>query len=178
MPKWDSSLSVRRVSSHAMTSASVSTRRARGDMSSRLPMGVPHRRSLPLILSSDRISGFVRETNYAGACMGASREDRYAGETAWTKADWIAVVAVTGAAALIRLFQLSRPHSLVFDETYYARDACFYAEEVAPCGLEGPPVEVHPPLGKWLMSIGIHLSDYHSFGYRIVVALAGIATIA
>ena len=120
----------------------------------------------------------MRETNYAGACMGASREDRYASETAWSKADWIAVVAVTGAAALIRLFQLSRPHSLVFDETYYARDACFYAEGVAPCGLEGPPVEVHPPLGKWLMSIGIRLSDYHSFGYRIVVALAGIATIA
>ena len=103
--------------------------------------------------------------------------DRGAGGTAWTKADWIAVVAVTGAAALIRLFRLSRPFALVFDETYYALDACYYAEGAAPCGLDGAPAEVHPPLGKWLMSIGIRLFDYDSFGYRVVVALAGIATI-
>jgi dolichyl-phosphate-mannose-protein mannosyltransferase len=110
--------------------------------------------------------------------MGASNRSRRGGETAWTKADWIAVAAVTGAAAFIRFFRLSRPFALVFDETYYALDACFYAEGAAPCGLEGPPLEVHPPLGKWLMSVGIRLFDHDSFGYRIVVALAGIATIA
>ena len=71
--------------------------------------------------------------------------DRGAGGTAWTKADWIAVVAVTGAAALIRLFRLSRPFALVFDETYYALDACYYAEGAAPCGLDGAPAQVQPP---------------------------------
>jgi dolichyl-phosphate-mannose-protein mannosyltransferase len=96
----------------------------------------------------------------------------------WTRTDGVAVVAVTAIAAVIRLMRLSRPAELVFDETYYAREACYYAKGIRPCGLEGVPPEVHPPLGKWLMSLGIRSFGYDSFGHRIVVALAGIATVA
>jgi dolichyl-phosphate-mannose-protein mannosyltransferase len=131
--------------------------------------------SLPLILPPIG-SGFVNETNYAGAPMGATNGGR-SGERAWTRADWFAILAVTGLAALIRLPRLNLPRSLVFDETYYALDACYYAEGVGPCGLERVPVEVHPPLGKWLISIGIRIFDYNSFGYRIVIAFAGIFTV-
>ena len=52
MPKWLSSLSVTRVSSAAMKSASSSARSARGDMSPRLPMGVPTSVSFPGIYLS------------------------------------------------------------------------------------------------------------------------------
>lgn len=85
---------------------------------------------------------------------------------------------MTILAAALRLPRLSRPHDLVFDETYYALDSCYYARGVGRCGLEGVPVEVHPPLGKWLMSIGIRLFGFDPFGYRVVVAIAGIATVA
>ena len=47
MPKWDSSLPVTRVSSHKIRSASRSVRRARTEMSSRLPMGVPTTKRVP-----------------------------------------------------------------------------------------------------------------------------------
>ena len=96
---------------------------------------------------------------------------------AWTRGDLIAAGAVTVLAAALRLPRLSRPFDLVFDETYYALDSCYYARGVRSCGLEGVPVEVHPPLGKWLMSIGIRLFGFDSFGYRVAVALAGIATV-
>jgi dolichyl-phosphate-mannose-protein mannosyltransferase len=96
---------------------------------------------------------------------------------AWTKRDLIAVGAVTILASALRLPRLSRPFDFVFDETYYARDSCYYARGVRSCGLEGVPVEVHPPLGKWLMSIGIRAFGFDSFGYRIAVALAGIVTV-
>ena len=43
MSKWVSSLRVTRVSSAAMKPTSDSTRTARGEKSSRLPMGVPTR---------------------------------------------------------------------------------------------------------------------------------------
>jgi dolichyl-phosphate-mannose-protein mannosyltransferase len=115
------------------------------------------------------------ESNYADRSMGASARLHAAG---WTRTDGVAVIAVTAIAAVIRLLRLSRPADLVFDETYYAREACYYARGIRPCGLEGLPSEVHPPLGKWLMSLGIRAFGYDSFGYRVVVALAGIATVA
>ncbi len=38
-------------------------------------------------------------------------------------AGWRGPLAATGVAALLRLPNLGTPHALVFDETYYAKDA-------------------------------------------------------
>ncbi len=71
---------------------------------------------------------------------------------------------------LSRLLWLSYPSDVVFDETYFANFAA---------GLLRGHVEydIHPPLGKALISIGIHLFGDHSFGWRIVPAIAGCLTV-
>lgn len=99
----------------------------------------------------------------------------------WGRWETIAFVAIVLFAAVIRLVHLSDPPSLVFDEVYYAKDACFYAgNEPSACEFEGTDEQtaVHPPLGKWLISAGVAAFGYDSFGYRIVPALAGALTVA
>jgi dolichyl-phosphate-mannose-protein mannosyltransferase len=86
---------------------------------------------------------------------------------------------VTVVAALLRFYRLSDPEDEMFDEVYYANDACWYAfGPDDPCDGKGPPTEVHPPLGKWLLAAGIRLFGYESFGWRVAAALAGAATVA
>jgi dolichyl-phosphate-mannose-protein mannosyltransferase len=96
----------------------------------------------------------------------------------WTRLDWIAVVSLVTIAAFLRLLFLSDPHKLVFDETYYAKDACYYVEAATePCGLETPQVEAHPPLGKWLIGAGIAVFGFDSFGWRVSAAITGSLTV-
>lgn len=99
----------------------------------------------------------------------------------WRRAESLVFIGIVVIAALLRLAQLGDPPSLVFDEVYYAKDACFYAgNPPSACDFEGTDEQtaVHPPLGKWLISIGVTLFGFDSFGYRIVPALAGIASVA
>src|SRR5262245_6787271 len=47
------------------------------------------------------------------------------------------ILAVTAFAAGLRLYHLSRPHAFVFDEVYYAKDACYDAGfPFLKCGLD------------------------------------------
>lgn len=99
----------------------------------------------------------------------------------WERLETIVFLAIVLFAGLIRMMDLSDPPSLVFDEVYYAKDACFYAgNEPAACDFEGTDEQtaVHPPLGKWLISAGVAVFGYDSFGYRVVPALAGALTVA
>ena len=91
-------------------------------------------------------------------------------------------------AAILRLYNLGYPTSLNFDETYYVKDAFAlinggYEREWAegadasfadgnPSGiLNEPSFVVHPPLGKWLIGIGLlFFGAGDPFGWRIVVA--------
>ncbi|MGQ0609237.1 MAG: phospholipid carrier-dependent glycosyltransferase [Chloroflexota bacterium] len=94
---------------------------------------------------------------------------------AWTRLDTIALVAILIGAAILRLVSLGRPIELVFDEIFYARDACWYVvgtEDV--CRISELASRSHPPLGKWLIGSGISVFDYQPFGWRIAVAVAGI----
>lgn len=96
----------------------------------------------------------------------------------WTQADTFAVTAITVAAAVIRLVRLDDPKVLVFDETYYAKDACFYVTSSPTlCGIDIESTLVHPPLAKWLLALGIRLFGYDSFGWRISAAIAGTLTV-
>ncbi|MGI8775717.1 MAG: phospholipid carrier-dependent glycosyltransferase [Actinomycetota bacterium] len=117
----------------------------------------------------------------------------------WRKTNVLALVLVTFVALFSRVLFLSDPSSLVFDETYYARDACFYvASDAETCYTEDEITGVHPPLGKWLISIGMTFTEYRcvedtaeacrdagaeytpssAFGWRIIPALAGTLTVA
>lgn len=94
---------------------------------------------------------------------------------AWHRLDWAALAVVTIGAALVRLAGLNRPAGLVFDEIFYARDACVYVG--SGCGITELTNRAHPPLGKWLIAGGIKLFGYNPFGWRIAAAVAGIVTV-
>src|SRR5207247_2122510 len=98
----------------------------------------------------------------------------------WRRADWIALAGVTAAAASIRIARLSLPRGEVYDEAYYERDACRYVRLPSGCRprIPEPAREVHPPLGKWIISAGIKAFGSTTFGWRIGAAVAGTVTVA
>ena len=108
---------------------------------------------------------------------------------------WLAPVLITVLAAVLRLANLGHPHALVFDETYYVKDAWsqwnlgyastwpegadarFVAGETDIFTTTGSFV-VHPPLGKYLIGAGMWLfGPDNSFGWRFATALAGTALV-
>ncbi|HYI67601.1 MAG TPA: phospholipid carrier-dependent glycosyltransferase [Candidatus Limnocylindrales bacterium] len=98
---------------------------------------------------------------------------------AWTRVDTIALVAIVIGAALMRFVSLGRPVDLVFDEIFYARDACWYVfGSESPCGITDLASRAHPPLGKWLIGAGIAAFGYDAFGWRVAVAVAGTLSVA
>lgn len=81
-------------------------------------------------------------------------------------------------AGLLRFVRLSDPSSLVFDETYYAKDACLYTghtQEFCASTYRTEVSWVHPPLGKWLIAAGIRIFGYNAFGWRSTAAAFGAA---
>ncbi|MGH2807175.1 MAG: dolichyl-phosphate-mannose--protein mannosyltransferase [Actinomycetota bacterium] len=96
----------------------------------------------------------------------------------WGTWDWIAVAVVTLIGGALRLVRLSVPDRIVFDETYYAKDACWFVNTSEQlCEISAEQSNVHPPLGKWLIAIGIRIFGYDSFGWRVAAAAAGTLTI-
>ncbi|HMC07795.1 MAG TPA: phospholipid carrier-dependent glycosyltransferase [Actinomycetota bacterium] len=88
---------------------------------------------------------------------------------------------VTALGAVLRFVRLSIPRELIFDEVYYARDACLYlGHRQAFCGSPTATEQsyVHPPLGKWIVAAGIRLFGYHTFGWRFMAAVFGTALVA
>ena len=112
------------------------------------------------------------------------------------RAEWIVPLVVVAIAALLRFIGLGHPHALVFDETYYVKDAW----SLAHLGYEGSWPDkanesfqvgdtmiftdegsrvVHPPLGKWLIAVGMLIfGGADSFGWRFTTALLGTLTVA
>jgi dolichyl-phosphate-mannose--protein O-mannosyl transferase len=97
---------------------------------------------------------------------------------AWTRLDSALLVAVTAVAAVIRFVGLGTPDGLVFDEIFYAQNACLRIAGPDVCGLAEPLSNAHPPLGEWLIAAGIALVGYDSFGWRVAAAVAGTVTVA
>ena len=46
------------------------------------------------------------------------------------------------------------------------------------CGIEGLASRAHPPLGNWIIGLGIKLFGYDAFGWRVMAAVAGTITVA
>jgi dolichyl-phosphate-mannose--protein O-mannosyl transferase len=82
----------------------------------------------------------------------------------------VALVVVAGG---LRLWGLSRPGRIIFDETYYVTDARAYLDHGAED--ERP---AHPPLGKWVIAAGMAVVGDRPVGWRISNALLGTATVA
>jgi len=110
--------------------------------------------------------------------------------------EYLGFVFVLAIASANRLWNLGFPQKLVFDETYYVKDALSLAREghekswpeganaVFESGdvysyLADPAFVVHPPFGKWLIASGMWLlGPDNAAGWRISTALLGIATVA
>lgn len=109
---------------------------------------------------------------------------------------WALPAAVLTLAAVVRFWNLGYPRTLVFDEVYYVRDAAsqliygfttewpdtlgyaFGADEFAQMS-DDASYAVHPPLGKWLIGIGLALfGSTNGWGWRFGVALFGTLTVA
>ncbi|MFJ2028762.1 dolichyl-phosphate-mannose--protein mannosyltransferase [Streptosporangium sp. NPDC087985] len=115
---------------------------------------------------------------------------------------WLGPLLVAAFGAILRFVNLDRPHAIMFDETYYAKDAFALIE----FGAERTPIKdadkllmqgrtdiwqhctpaeidkcasyvVHPPLGKWMIGLGEQLFGMNPFGWRSVAALVGVLSI-
>ncbi len=97
---------------------------------------------------------------------------------------WLVTLVITGIAFAMRAVNLGYPNKLVFDETYYAKDAYsllkFGYERNWPSNANGKVTSgnvdvmektasfiVHPPVGKWLIAAGEHFFGMDSFGWRV-----------
>jgi dolichyl-phosphate-mannose--protein O-mannosyl transferase len=72
---------------------------------------------------------------------------------------------------------LDRPVDLVFDEKTYIADACRYLGRSASACIGEPALEVHPPMGKWLLAATGSLDPGSVWSYRLATAIAGVATV-
>jgi dolichyl-phosphate-mannose--protein O-mannosyl transferase len=96
----------------------------------------------------------------------------------WSRLDSLCLAIVTLIAGTLRLIRLDIPKKIFFDEVYYAKDACWYVNvSESVCGIDGESTPVHPPLGKWLLAVGIRIFGHDSFGWRISAAVAGTITV-
>jgi Predicted membrane-bound dolichyl-phosphate-mannose-protein mannosyltransferase len=116
-------------------------------------------------------------------------QSRPGARAAWL---WGGPAVVTAVAAATRLVGLGHPDTLVFDETYYVKDAYTLSQ----LGYEGswpadanrafnagnadvfqttPSFVAHPPLGKWIIAAGLAVFGADDpFGWRVAVAVTGI----
>lgn len=109
---------------------------------------------------------------------------------------WIGPFAVLVLAAVTRMWALGSPKVLVFDETYYVKDAW----TLVHLGYEGKwPADAdrafqaghvdiyskaaeyvaHPPLGKWIIGLGEWVTGAaNPIGWRLSVAIVGVLAVA
>lgn len=100
--------------------------------------------------------------------------------TSTVKRAVLIVGAVTVVAGGLRLYGLGDPPRKIFDEVYYASDGCLYAGRGSEeCELEdGERSWVHPPLGKEIISWGVHGFGNRPLGWRVTAAAAGTGVVA
>ncbi|MEU9704393.1 phospholipid carrier-dependent glycosyltransferase [Streptomyces sp. NPDC047981] len=118
-----------------------------------------------------------------------------AGERVWRLAGWGGPLLVALVAGVLRFWNLGKPHAVIFDETYYAKDSWALINQ----GYEGawpkdidktilndpdsvliptdPGYVVHPPMGKWVIGLGEKLIGFEPFGWRFMVALLGTLSV-
>ena len=121
---------------------------------------------------------------------------RFLDDPEWTGLlRWFAPLLITSLAAVLRLVNLDRPHTLAFDETYYVKDAWslwtlgyegtwgevaneqLLSGDTSALGEQGSFI-VHPPLGKWIIALGMALfGPASSGGWRLTTAILGAATV-
>ncbi|MEU2547560.1 phospholipid carrier-dependent glycosyltransferase [Streptomyces roseolus] len=118
-----------------------------------------------------------------------------AADRLWRLSAWGGPLLVAAVAGVLRFWNLGKPHAVIFDETYYAKDSWALINQ----GYEGawpkdvdktilkdpgsvliptdPGYVVHPPMGKWVIGVGEKLFGFEPFGWRFMVALLGTLSV-
>ncbi|MFF7815757.1 dolichyl-phosphate-mannose--protein mannosyltransferase [Streptomyces sp. NPDC007945] len=118
-----------------------------------------------------------------------------AADRLWRLSAWGGPLLVAAVAGVLRFWNLGKPHAVIFDETYYAKDSWALINQ----GYEGawpkdidktilkdpgsvliptdPGYVVHPPMGKWVIGVGEQLFGFEPFGWRFMVALLGTLSV-
>ncbi|MCC2593629.1 phospholipid carrier-dependent glycosyltransferase [Tessaracoccus sp. OS52] len=109
------------------------------------------------------------------------------------RAAWLVTLGITAFAFVLRLYNLGFPRTIMFDETYYAKDAYTIARvgyeldwaegdeintqfangDFSGMLLDKPSFVVHPPLGKLLIGWGAEPFGWGAFGWRFAAAVFG-----
>ncbi|MDT5029373.1 MAG: dolichyl-phosphate-mannose-protein mannosyltransferase, partial [Micromonosporaceae bacterium] len=137
-------------------------------------------------------SGAGATSNAAGLAQGRggvsdSIRRRLETMSPWQWRSWAAAAWVVAIAAILRFVNLGLPRGMVFDEVYYATEG----QELLDHGVEwrtetdsagnivGSHADfvVHPPLGKWIIGLGIKLFQNDAWGWRFMAAVAGVLSI-
>ncbi|MER6996856.1 phospholipid carrier-dependent glycosyltransferase [Streptomyces sp. NPDC000410] len=110
-------------------------------------------------------------------------------------AAWGGPVLVALVAGMLRFWHLGSPKAVIFDETYYAKDAWALINQgyegawpkdvdksilLNPDSVTVPPdpgYVVHPPVGKWVIGLGEQLFGFTPFGWRFMVAVLGTLSV-
>ena len=91
---------------------------------------------------------------------------------------YLPITIITAFGLLLRLWNLNKPKGYIFDEIYYAKNAnSLITNGVELNSTNQAEFVVHPPLGKWLIGLGIKLFGNNEFGWRISAAMIGTASI-
>lgn len=88
------------------------------------------------------------------------------------------ITLIIGFALTLRLWRLNQPKGFIFDEIYYAKNAASLINDGVELNAQGDAeFVVHPPLGKWLIGLGIKAFGDNEFGWRISAAIIGSASV-
>ncbi|MGV9244527.1 dolichyl-phosphate-mannose--protein mannosyltransferase [Streptomyces sp. NPDC003710] len=113
--------------------------------------------------------------------------------TRWSA--WGGPLLVTLMAGLMRFWNLGSPRAVIFDETYYAKDAWALVHNgyesnwaknandliLQHNGHVAIPTDaayvVHPPVGKYVIGLGELIFGFDPFGWRFMTALLGTLSV-
>ncbi|MFJ6086162.1 dolichyl-phosphate-mannose--protein mannosyltransferase [Streptomyces sp. NPDC092369] len=108
---------------------------------------------------------------------------------------WGGPLLVTLMAGVLRFWNLGSPKAVIFDETYYAKDAWALVHRgfevnwdknandliLSTNGHVTVPADaayvVHPPVGKYVIGLGELIFGFDPFGWRFMTALLGTLSI-
>ena len=108
---------------------------------------------------------------------------------------WLGPLLVTVLAGVLRMWRLGEPKSILFDETYYAKDGYSLLEhgyvrtfvekanerivagDTTDIFTADPAKVVHPEVGKWMIAAGEGIFGMDPFGWRFAAAVAGTLTV-
>ncbi|AZM53731.1 phospholipid carrier-dependent glycosyltransferase [Streptomyces sp. WAC 01529] len=120
---------------------------------------------------------------------------RAAADRVVRRSAWLGPLLVTLVAGVIRFWNLGNPKAVIFDETYYAKDAWAlihrgfevnWPEKINDDVLrQGSDIAiphdaayvVHPPVGKYVIGLGEWMFGFTPFGWRFMTAVLGTLSV-